>query len=157
MEYEVDNQLSIPTATGTVTDLIIPEYVYGRMESESGDPFYNLSVKFFDDQDCKIPSDTSEIPFSVEISLSRENPNFIKDWSKQLSKEIDAETFTFRCGIPHNAIPDLSPSREIYVRIKGWRTKNPTGLEKIESYVSCLGKISLNPTNSVRKISISWL
>ena len=151
MGYEINNELPLPEVVGKVPDLLTPEYVYGTMESESGDPFYRLGVKFFDDPQCTIPSDTSGVPLTLEIYHSPD------EWRPQTPEGVTGSSFTFRCGIPHNTIPDTLPSRELYVRIRGWRIPNPTGLESIENYVRCVGKITLNPTLSVRKLTITWL
>ena len=151
MGYTVNNNGNIPEATTTVTDLVLPDYVYGRVESETGDPFFGLAAKFFDDEECTSPCNLDEHPLTLEYSGDG------VDWRVQPSGGISASTFSIRCGIPHNTLPDTSPSRILYVRIRGWRIPNPTGLESIESYVKVVGKIVVNPSSSVRRITITWL
>ena len=151
MGYIIDNNGIIPEAVTNVTDLVLPDYVYGNIESESGDPFFGLIAKFFDDEDCIIPSNLVEYPLTLEYSGDG------IDWHIQPTGGIIASSFSIRCGIPHNVIPDTQPFRTLYVRIRGWRIPNPTGLESIESYVKVVGRIIVNPSSSVRRITITWL
>lgn len=157
MQYIVNNSVDKPEVITTATDLIKLDYVYGKIESESGDEIYNISSKLFDDEECSIPCNTSDFPFTIEYTKSQKDLSSIEDWLMMPSSGIDSSSFTVRCGIPHNSVPDTVPSRTIFIRIKGWRIKNPSGLESIESYVKVVGKITINPSSSARKLVITWL
>jgi hypothetical protein len=151
MAYTIDNTCSIPEAITTVTDFILPDYVYGRVESESGDPFFGLFAKFFDDATCTIPSNLEDCSLTLEYSAG------VNNWRIQPIGGISASLYTIRCGIPYNTITNNQSSRILYVRIKGWRIPNSIGLESIESYVKVVGKIIINPSSSIRRITITWL
>lgn len=150
MSYIIDNNSSMPAVTTTVTDLITSNYVYGKIESDSGDPFFGLSAKFFDDEMCKIPSDLSQFPLSLEYLNG-------VDWQLQPVGGVTTSAYSIRCGIPSNTIPSGTLTKALWVRIKGWRTKNSVGLESIESYVKTVGKIVVNSSTTAQRITITWL
>lgn len=157
MGYLVNNDVNNPEAITTVTDFITPDYVYGIVKSETGDSFYGINAKFFDDIECTIPTDVTEYPFSLEYTELEGDPTTINSWYLFPNDGIISSSFMIRCGIPHNAIDEDASFRNVYVKIKGWRVPNVSGLASIESYVKIIGKITLNPSSAVRKITITWL